>query len=205
EELVRAYSLVEDYISKNSFFGLTYEPCFVGADAPEIVRVMASAAVAAGTGPMAAVAGSIAEHLGKFILAGGASWVVVENGGDIYLRLSSEKTVGVYAGESPFSGKLAFNVKPGETPLGVCTSAASVGHSVSLGDADAVVAVAKSTPLADAAATAIGNEVKGGDAVKKGLLKAGNIPGLSGVLIIKGGELATWGSLPALLGADFRI
>lgn len=198
-ELDRVYGKLEDYVALNPFYGITYSPLSVKDDAPEIAREMSKASFAASVGPMAAVAGAIAEHIGKHILGLGAKWVIVENGGDIYLSLKSEKKIGVHAGESPFSGKIAFKIKPEDTPLGVCTSAATVGHSVSLGEADAVVALAKSTPLADAAATAIANEVRGKNRVKKALGKARSIKGLNAVLIITGNELATWGKLPEII------
>jgi ApbE superfamily uncharacterized protein (UPF0280 family) len=205
EELRRLYTQVEDYIRKDPFYGVSYEPVKVDAKAQDIVKSMASSSERAEVGPMAAVAGAIAEFLGQALLRSGAREVVVENGGDIYLKLVKEKKVGVHAGESAFSNKLAFKVKPEETPLGICTSAATVGHSVSLGEADAVVAVSKSTPLADAAATAIANEVKGREGVKKAIKKAREIKGLCGVLIIKGDELATWGELPELVGVRFKV
>jgi len=205
KQLEKIYTLLEDYLSEDPFFAVSYEPVKPKRTAPEVAHVMADAAEKAGVGPMAAVAGTIAEYLGKYILAEGAREVVVENGGDIFLKLNSKRKIGIHAGESPFSNKLALLVKPQETPLGVCTSAGTVGHSVSLGEADAVVAVAKSTPLADAAATAIGNEVKGKNGAKKGIKKAKSIRGLSGVIIIKGRELATWGKLPEIVGADFTL
>jgi len=198
-KLTILYNQVEDYISKDRFFQVSYEPVQVGVRAPQIVKDMVYAASISGVGPMACVAGAIAEHLGMEILAEGSGEVIVENGGDIFLKLSSEKIVGIHAGESAFSDKLAFKVKPDQTPLGIAASAGQVGPSVSLGEADAVVVVAKSTILADAAATAIANEVKGEDGVKKGLKKAGTIPGIQGVLIIKDDELATWGKLPEIV------
>jgi ApbE superfamily uncharacterized protein (UPF0280 family) len=205
KKLVEVYSTLEGYIIQNPFFGISYEPVEVSPKAPEVARIMAEAGMKAGVGPMAAVAGAIAETLGRFLNAEGAGEIVVENGGDIFLQLKSKRKIGIHAGRSPFSNKLALHVKPEETPLGVCTSAATVGHSVSLGEADAVVAVAKSTPLADAAATAIGNEVKGKNGVKKGIKKAKSIPDLAGVIIIRGDELATWGKLPEIVGTDFNL
>ncbi|MFH1835583.1 MAG: UPF0280 family protein [Methanobacteriota archaeon] len=200
-KLTLLYNQVEDYIARDSFFQVSYEPVEVGARAPQIVKDMAYASSIVGVGPMAAVAGAIAEHLGKAILAEGIGEVIVENGGDIFLKLSSEKIVGIHAGESAFSDKLAFKVKPDQTPLGIATSAGQVGPSVSLGDTDAVVVVAKSTILADAAATSIANEVKGKAGVKKGLRKAQEIPKILGTIIIKDDILATWGKLPEIIQA----
>lgn len=191
---------LNSYIRRDPLYQASYEPLPVGDDAPAIVRLMAEAAHSAGVGPMAAVAGAFSQLVGEHLLASGAKEVIVENGGDIYLKLTSkDRLVGVYAGSSRFSDKIALRVKPKETPLGVCTSSASVGPSVSLGESDSVTVVAESTVLADAAATTIGNEVKGPDGVKKGVEKAKSIDGIKGVLIIKGGEMGVWGRLPEIV------
>jgi len=66
----------------------------------------------------------------------------------------------VYAGDSPLSGKLGAQIPAHFTPLGVCTSAGTVGPSINFGKADAVMVVCKDTALADAYATAISNKIK---------------------------------------------
>jgi len=164
EELIKNYGLLEKYIQKNLLFLSSYEPLPSDDEAPVIVRNMLSAAQKTGVGPMAAVAGAFSDLLGAFLLKNGASDVIVENGGDIFLRITEPRTIGIHAGTSKLSDRLAFNVKPEETPMGICTSSDSVGPSISLGKSDASTVVADSSALADAAASAIGNAVKGDDA-----------------------------------------
>src|SRR4030043_2287009 len=149
---------LEEYIRSHPLFLHSLEPCSVEEDAPAIVRVMAQAAQIVGVGPMAAVAGAIAEAVGTDLLAHTPE-IVVENGGDIFMKISRPRLIGVYAAASPLTGKIALEINPQETPLGVCTSSGTVGHSLSLGAADAVIALSHSAALADAAATAIGNKV----------------------------------------------
>ncbi len=120
-----------------------------------------------GVGPMAAVAGSFAQLAGEFLLER-VEEVIVENGGDIFLKVDKPCRVGVYAGDSPLSGKVALQISPEDTPLGVCTSSGKVGPSYSRGQADAVVVLSPSTPLADAAATALGNMVSRGSDFETG-------------------------------------
>ena len=170
------------------------EPYPVEDDAPGIVREMAEAAEKAGVGPMAAVAGTIAERVGRALLEFSPE-VIVENGGDIFLKSRKKRTVGVYAGQSPFSDRLALEIKPSETPLGICTSSGTVGHSLSLGKADAVIVLSTCTALADAAATAIGNLVKEETDIPHGLDFARGIDGLSGIIIIKNEKMALWGQV----------
>ena len=144
-------------------------PFPVGDDAPAIARAMAEAAAKVNVGPMAAVAGAFAEFVGRDLLKYSPE-VIVENGGDIFLKSTKSRLVGVYAGEdSPLTGQVALKIEPLDTPLGVCTSSGTVGHSLSFGKADAVVALSRSTALADAAATAIGNIVKAETDVQKAL------------------------------------
>ena len=199
KELEKNYLLLEDYIRKEPFFMLSYEPFRVGADAPKIAMAMSNAAEKANVGPMASVAGAFSEIVMNSLLNRGARNAIVDNGGDISLTTTNEICVGIYAGSSPFSGKIALRIKPELTPLGICTSSGSVGHSISLGNSDAVVVVAKSTPLADAAATSIGNVVKGKNAIMKGIKGAKRIKHISGVIIIKGKEIGVYGKLPEII------
>jgi len=156
--ILKYRSLLEKYIERHPAFLTSLEPLPVSQDAPHIVREMAVAAEKAGVGPMASVAGAIAEFVGTDLLAFSPE-VIVENGGDIFLKSLGKRTVGIYAGKSPLTGKIGLEISGQDTPLGICTSSGTVGHSLSFGKADAVIAVARSATLADAAATAIGNLV----------------------------------------------
>lgn len=188
---------LEDYIKKEPGFLKALTPYEVPKDAPDIVKEMADAGRMAGVGPMAAVAGAVSECVGRS-LAKRSRDVIVENGGDIYLRTGKIRYIGVFAGESPLSNRLALEIRPENTPLGICTSSGTVGHSLSFGKADAVVILAPSTALADAVATATGNLVQNGGDLDKALEFAATIKGVSGVLIIKGDRLAAWGHIKLL-------
>ncbi|NLO82422.1 MAG: UPF0280 family protein, partial [Clostridiales bacterium] len=158
-QLVKRYrNDIEEYIKRDKRFltSLTPIPCL--PDAPAIVRRMCMAAHMAGVGPMAAVAGAISEFVGRELLKFSAE-IIVENGGDIFIKSQRDRLVGIYAGDSPLSQKIGLKISAEDTPLGICTSAGKIGHSLSLGKADAVVIVSKDTPLADAVATAVGNIV----------------------------------------------
>lgn len=185
---------LEEYLRENPLFQTTLGPCEVGANAPQIVRDMALAAAKVNVGPMAAVAGTIAELVGMDLLEYSQE-VIVENGGDIFIKSNKTRRLGVFAGKSPFSHRLALEIRPKQTPLGVCTSSGTVGHSMSLGRADATVVVSKSTALADAAATSICNLIKVKADIIKGIEYAKGVDGLQGVLIIKDDKLGVWGDL----------
>jgi ApbE superfamily uncharacterized protein (UPF0280 family) len=185
---------LEQYIEHHPHFLTTLEPLPVAEDAPQVVQQMAEAAQKAGVGPMAAVAGAIAEGVGRELMRF-SSEVIVENGGDIFLNIRRRRTVGVYAGDSPFTGEIALEIEPEETPLGICTSSGTVGPSLSFGRADAVIVLSTSAALADAAATAVGNLVEEAGDIPTGIAFAQGIAGLSGVVIIKGDKMGSWGQI----------
>jgi len=143
---------------------------------------------------MAAVAGAIAEFVGNELLVYSPE-IIIENGGDIYLKSLKKRIIGIYAGKSPLSGKIGLEIDDKNTPLGICTSSGTVGHSLSFGQADAVVVLAQSATLADAAATAIGNVIKQPDDINKGIELANNIKGLRGAVLIKNDTIGMWGEI----------
>jgi hypothetical protein len=199
EIVQRQRSLLENYITRHPGFLTALVPFPVGADAPAIAKDMEDAADKVGVGPMAAVAGAFAEVVGRELLRISHE-VIVENGGDIFLKTGKVRLVGVYAGESPYTGKIALRVEPADTPLGVCTSSGTVGHSLSFGKADAVIVLSPSSSLADAAATAIGNIVKTADDVQKALDFARGIAGLVGVAVIINDKMGVWGKVNLVRG-----
>jgi ApbE superfamily uncharacterized protein (UPF0280 family) len=185
-------SSLEAYIERHPLFLTTLAIYQAEAEAPAIIKEMARVSQLTGVGPMAAVAGAIAEAVGRDLLAFSPE-VIVENGGDIFLKISRKRRVGIYAGQSSFTKKIALEIMPGETPLGIGTSSGTVGHSLSLGSADAVIALSSSAALADAAATALGNMVKAADDIPEAIEKARSIKGLRGVVIIGGDKMGVWG------------
>jgi ApbE superfamily uncharacterized protein (UPF0280 family) len=121
--------------------------------------------------------------------------IIVENGGDIFIKTSKQRKLGIYAGNSPFTGKMALSVEAAQTPLGICTSSGTVGPSLSFGKADAVIIFSKSTSLADAVATATGNIVSKPDDIEKGIEFAKSIDGIEGTVIIVGSLCGAWGEI----------
>jgi ApbE superfamily uncharacterized protein (UPF0280 family) len=154
-------SVLEAYLLTDPVFGKTFEWHQVEPNAPEIVRWMADAANRAGVGPMAAVAGAFSEMIGQYLMQQfEIQELVVENGGDIFLKINRNLLMSVYAGSSPLSEKIGIEIQASESPLGVCTSAGTVGPSVSLGKTDATMIICRNTALADAFATGFGNLVQ---------------------------------------------
>src|SRR4030042_849982 len=74
---------LETYIERHPLFLTTLDPYQAEAEAPAIVKEMARVSQLTSVGPMAAVAGAIAEAVGRDLLAFSPE-VIVENGGDIF-------------------------------------------------------------------------------------------------------------------------
>ncbi|OFW31887.1 MAG: thiamine biosynthesis protein ApbE [Candidatus Aquicultor primus] len=192
-ELVIYYrALIEEFIERFPVFKTSFVPIEVPGNAPDIIKSMADAAKSAGVGPMAAVAGAISEYVGRALLEH-ADEVIVENGGDIFIKSNKDRKMGIYAGESPLSNRLAVAVKAVDTPLGICTSSGSVGHSTSFGKADAIVIFSADVALADAVATRVGNMVRTKEDIGKAIDFAQTVPGVEGVIIVIGDGLGGWG------------
>ncbi len=194
DSVIKHRGYLESYIACHPIFLTTLQPYQAEAGDPAIVQEMARVSQLTGVGPMAAVAGAIAEAIGRDLLAFTPE-IVVENGGDIFLKVSKKRLVGIYAGQSSLSNRIALEIMPRETPLGICTSSGTIGHSLSLGNADAVIVLSPSTALADAAATALCNMVKAAENIPQAIEKAQSIAGLRGLVVIIGDKMGVWGKV----------
>jgi ApbE superfamily uncharacterized protein (UPF0280 family) len=187
------YSL-ETYIKSHPDFLTSLLPLPEDDLAPPIVRDMLAKSTICGVGPMAGVAGAVSEFVG-YDLLNQTENIIIENGGDIFIKTENKLITSVYARDSPLSYNVNFIVKPEETPLGICTSSATVGPSLSFGKADAVCVISKSATLADAAASAIGNKVKSKNDIKTALDFGIKIKGVTGIIIILGNEMGAIGKV----------
>jgi ApbE superfamily uncharacterized protein (UPF0280 family) len=194
ESVLTCRHQLETYIAANPQFQESLVPLADDPHAPKMVREMIRTSQLARVGPMAAVAGAMAEMVSRDLLKFSKE-VIVENGGDIYLATSKERIIGIYAGNSALSLKIGIVISPEESPLGVCTSSGTVGPSLSFGKANAVCLLSKSAALADAAATAVGNVVKEKKDIELGLERGREIAGILGALIIVEEKMGVWGNI----------
>ncbi len=185
---------LEHYILAHPLFLTSLQPLPDDPFAPPLVKEMINVACQVGTGPMASVAGAIAQCVGQGLLRLSEE-VIVENGGDLFMAAKRPVTVAIFAGGSPFSEKLGMRFYPAQMPLGVCTSSGTIGHSLSLGNADAVCILSRSAALADAAATAMGNRIKSTRDVGPATDWARSVEGILGGVVIIGATMASWGEV----------
>jgi len=194
---------LEAYIERDSGFRPTFSPHPAAPGAPSVVTSMAEAAAAWSVGPMAAVAGAIAQAVGRCLLEKSGT-VIVENGGDVFVRSDRPTRFALYAGQhSPFSDRIQFEVEA-ISGLGVCTSSGSVGPSVSLGKADAVVAIASDAAFADAAATAIANRIKSPEDIEAIVNNKEYQSLLSGLIACAGDKIGFYGDIEILKQSESR-
>lgn len=185
---------IESYIKRYPAFAKALTPWTLNSPEPLIIQDMCMAGQRAGVGPMASVAGAVAEYVGKGLLSH-TDQVIVENGGDIFIKNNASLVVGIFAGQSPLSLKVGLRIDSGDKPVAVCTSSGTVGHSLSMGNADAVCVVSDSCPVGDASATAIGNQVKSEADIPGSVDFGKTIPGVTGIVIIKEDKFAAWGNV----------
>ena len=191
--LCQARGEIEEYIARSREVEGALSPLPPDPSASLLIQQMLEAGHRAGVGPMAAVAGAIAAFVGAGLPC---PEVMIENGGDLYLRITRPRTIALFAGEnSPFSYKLGLKINPLDSPLGVSTSSGTLGHALSFGRADAVTILSPNCALSDAAATAVANKVQGPDSIDRALAFAQKISEVTGVVIACQGKLGVWGKV----------
>jgi ApbE superfamily uncharacterized protein (UPF0280 family) len=184
---------IEHYIAAHPAFASTLKRWEQSVPPRSVVARMVDGAGAVGVGPMAAVAGSIAEAVARDLI-GYTTRVMVENGGDLYLLGGPVTSVGLWAGPSPLSGRIALTVDPSQG-VAVCTSSGTVGPSLSLGRADAATVISPFGALADAAATELGNRVRNSRDPEKSLDWALSVTGVTGAVVIMGETIGAKGQV----------
>jgi len=192
ESILKHRHYLEKYIDDHPGFATVLEPVRINKPAPAIVLEMAEAGRKTGVGPMAAVAGAIAQNVGRDLLSY-SNTVIIENGGDIYFKTKDPVTVAIFAGRSPLNMRIGLQVDPGDDPFSVCTSSGTVGDSLSFGEADAVCILSGSCSLADAAATAICNRIRSKKDINTGIDFGKRIKGIKGIVAIVGDRIGMWG------------
>lgn len=129
---------------------------------PPVIKKMIEAAKRFGDPtitPLIAVAGASADEVANFVFGiDGVEKVIINNGGDVAIRLRSQlkARVGVKSDVTDRGISHVLTIK-GNSGIGGIATSGFGGRSLTRGVADAAVAVARTSLLADIAATLIGN------------------------------------------------
>jgi uncharacterized protein len=192
---------IETYIRYCPEFATSLVPVQTDIPASRIIRDMLEAGRLADVGPMASVAGAVAQFTGKALLKHSQE-VIVENGGDVFIKTDSETISTIYADKSPLSMKFGIKFQKYDKAFGLCTSSGTIGHSRSFGKADSATILSDSCTLADAVATQVGNIVKTDKDIQTGLDFGKFIPGIRGIVIIIGENIGLWGDMELVRLSD---
>lgn len=192
---------LEDFIKNWKYFQNSLKPVLINnsEDIPESVRRMQVASLATGLGPMASVAGTLAQLAAETSREKGSVNTIIENGGDIYLDCSEDVIIGLYTGMNQHFKNLALEVTSNIQPLAICTSSGRMGHSLSFGDCDIVTVLSSDASLADGAATLGCNSVHCRDDIEPVLNRLINIEGVRGAIIIRDEYFGAVGDVPPLV------
>lgn len=197
---LRLYGLLSEHIKEHPSFISSMDPLPLPGGEGSLAReleVLYACGWATRTGPMSAVAGLFAQECGRAMAKNLSCELLVENGGDLYLRNQENMVVVIHAGDVALSGKLGLEIPAGE--WGICTSSGTLGHSFSKGKADALTIVSHSTPMADAWATALANQVVSREDIRPLLDKVEAIPEILACVVIVDGEVGIRGEFETKL------
>lgn len=197
DEIVAQRKILEQYIRDHPFFATSLVPVELKKGAPEIAAKMHCASQKTGLGPMASVAGTLAQCGVEKAMAMGCSEAIVENGGDMFLAAKEDVLVGIHSGDSKFENNLAFRIT--KTPVAICSSSSRMGHSLSFGNCGLATVVSSDAALADSAATLLCNTICRVEDISMSLEKVGSIDGIDGALAILDGRIGLFGSLPPIV------
>lgn len=201
DEIKNQRTSMEKYIEENPEFLNALEPIQIKKNAPEVVKKMVLGAKIADVGPMAAVAGVLAEYGCRKLISLGAKIALIENGGDIFVISNTSLNIGLFTGNNKLSDKLALRIKPEQTPLSICSSSSYLGHSLSFGNCDLATVFSAKSEIADAAATQLGNKVRSEEDIEKALNWAAKLKGVKGAIAIKGNKIGIIGDIPELVSS----
>ena len=185
---------IKTHIKRQKVFATALEPVYRYKNIPLVIKKMYRASEASGVGPMAGVAGAVAESVGEALLDK-SSEVIVENGGDIYIKIQEPAVVSIFAGKSLLSEKIGLKIYPDDTPAGVCTSSGTVGHSLSFGKADAATVISNDVSLADAVATGAANRVSSSNDFDAAIEYAMSVKSVSGIILVFKDKIAAKGNI----------
>jgi ApbE superfamily uncharacterized protein (UPF0280 family) len=195
EKLIKEiYGFLESCIKKEPVFEKSLVPLEIKEYFPPIIKRMCRKAAIFNVGPMATVAGAVCDHIASG-LDRHCRRLIIENGGDIFIKSNKDVDIGVYLKNKYFADKICLKIRAGDTPCGICSSSGMFGHSLSLGRSDLVVVLAKSTISADGAATSIANKINKPADINKTIIDYKNIKGITGILVVKDDNLGVWGNI----------
>jgi ApbE superfamily uncharacterized protein (UPF0280 family) len=194
QPVITFYSQLENVLSSDKQFGKSITPLSIKKDYPPAVKEMCLSSSIFNVGPMAAVAGAVCDTIAES-LKDDCNFLMIENGGDVYIKSSEDIRAGLFTGSRHFPQNINIVISSQAMPCGLCSSSGMMGHSLSLGKSDLVTVMSETSAIADSAATAIANAINSKPDVDKAIKKYSKYEQVRGLIIIKDDRLAIWGDL----------
>ncbi|MBO3840528.1 MAG: UPF0280 family protein [Candidatus Brockarchaeota archaeon] len=190
---------IQSFLDKNPEFIYALEPLDFKGELPLAISLSVESSKKAGVGPMASLPGALADLALESMLRSGAENAIVENGGEISMKMNRKTIVGVYTGRIFNFGLILDNSSYGK--IGISTSSSRVSHALSFGDADAVVVIAENAALADAVSTRVGNAVKSGcsQSMEEAVKLACSINGVKGCVVYSNDLISFGGNVKPIM------
>lgn len=202
ESVIECHDIIARQIATDPFFGTTFEP-YLSQSNHLVIEKMCQASMKSNVGPMASVAGAIAEYAVNAVIEEGSTFIIIDNGGDIALHTDKEVTIGLNCSDNRLN-KIGLRIKPCDGVLGVCTSSGKIGPSISFGNSELSTVISENVVLADALATHLGNLTINGEkeTLNNALKKIIAVEGVIGALTYVDGNLAMLGNVPKLVKVE---
>ena len=195
--LKKIYEILNVCIKNEPSFLKSLSPIRIKPSFPPVIKEMCAKSAEFNVGPMAAVAGTVNEYLASY-LQKYCDILIIENGGDIYIKAERDINVGIYVKNPNFKNRIALRVNAKNMPCGLCSSSGTFGHSFSMGKCDLAIVLAKSAITADAAATALANSISCEDDIPGSIAYFKGFEEIKGLLAIKDKKIGAWGSIEFL-------
>jgi ApbE superfamily uncharacterized protein (UPF0280 family) len=185
---------IRKHIGMQEEFLTSYSPVKRLPRRPEIINNMYRASELTDTGPMASVAGAIAESLGNLLLQE-TEEIIIENGGDVWLKVTEPVLINILSKSVYFHDNIILKIYPDKTPCGICTSSGKIGYSFSYGRADSATVISGDAAFADAAATGACNLITNEDSLMDALAYCMKMEKTRGTVLIFRDRMALQGDI----------
>jgi len=195
--LKKIYEILDICIKNEPYFLKSLSPIRIKPSFPPVIKEMCAKSAVFNVGPMAAVAGTVNEYLASN-LQKYCDILIIENGGDTYVKAGRDINVGIYVKNPNFKDRIAIKINAKNMPCGLCSSSGTFGHSFSMGKCDLAVVLAKSAITADAAATAFANSISLEDDIPGRIDYFKRLEDIKGLLAIKNKRIGVWGAIEFL-------
>ena len=191
ERIKKIYEEIQKYSMKRPLFISSLTPIY-DESPPLILEELFLYSKKTNLGPLAGIAGFFSKNIAEFIKEEfEPTNLIIENGGDIFLKRDEESKILIYAGNSTLSMRIGFRLEKGE--YGIATSSKSVGHSLSFGNTDSLTVISSDPIISDFYSTYFGNRIRNEKDIEKTLEIVKDLKEIKGLIVILNNKIGIYG------------